>query len=203
MRAAVTAVLVSALALSVAACNPEKKKEDGSAAPGDAPAAAPSTPSSAPAGPNGMPRRRAGLWETSISVQGEPQATTTQLCLDDATEARQSIWGGEMSREMCQKYEMNRQMDGSYRFASTCNMGSGGVTRSEGHATGDLTSNYTIKMKSSTSGAELAMLNRDQEFTITARRVGACKPGQRGGDMIMNGRTVANINDMPGMNGKK
>lgn len=203
MRAAVTVVLASALALSVAACNPDKKKEDSPAAPGDAPAAAPSTPAAVPTGPEGLPRRQPGLWESSISVSGEDRATTTQICLDAATEARQSVWGGEMSREMCQKYEINRQLDGSFTFASTCNMGTGGVTRSEGRATGDLTSNYTIRMKSTTSGAELAMLNRDSEFTVTSRRVGACKPGQRGGDMIMNGRVVANLNDMPGMNGKK
>jgi hypothetical protein len=120
------------------------------------------------------------------------------MCLDAATEARSSVWGEEASRDMCQKYEMNRQLDGSYTFASTCNMGSAGVTRSQGRAAGDLTSNYTIKMKSTTSGAELEMMNRDTEFTIAARHVGACKPGQRAGDMIMNGRVVANINDMPG-----
>lgn len=202
MRAAVTAVLVSALALGVAACDP-KKKEEAPAAPGETPSAqTPATPPAAPTGANGLPRRKPGLWESAISVKGEDRATTTQICLDAATEARQSIWGGEMSREMCQKYETHRGLDGSFSFSSTCNLGSGGVTRSEGHATGDLTSNYVIKMKSSTSGAELEMMNRDQEFTITARRVGECKPGQRGGDMIMNGRVVANMNDMPGM-GKK
>lgn len=207
MRAAFTAVLVSAVALSVAACKP--KPEDARVGPGaEAPAgspAAPSAPSATKAESGALPSRQPGLWETSISVKGEGQPVTSQMCLDAATEARQSIWGGEMSRDMCEKYEMKRQADGSYAFNSTCNLGSGGVTRSQGRASGDLTSNYTISMKSTTSGAELEMMNRDQEFTVASRRLGACKPGQRGGDMFMHGRLVANVNDLPGMapKGKK
>jgi len=201
MRAAVHLAAVSALALGLAACNPPKKAEDAPAAPG-APAAekgAPSGPATGAVDPNTLPRRQPGLWETSMTVKGEDQPpVTTQMCLDAASEQRSSVWGNEMSREMCQRYEVVRQPDGSYRFGSTCNMGSGGVTRSEGTASGDLRSNYVVRMRSTTSGAELEMLNRDQEFTIAAKRLGPCKAGQRGGDMIINGRVVANLNDLPG-----
>lgn len=208
MRAVAAAVLVSALALSVAACKP-KPAEDAPAAPGSV-AAPDAAPSAAPAGPvnaNSLPHRKPGLWEMTMTLQGEDHPPmVTRLCLDAASEARSSIWGNEMTREMCTKNEMSRQLDGSYKFASVCNMGSGGVTRSEGTASGDLTSNYVVRMKSSTSGAELEMMNRDQEFSIASRRLGACEAGQRGGDMIMNGRVVANLNDMAAMsrsNGKE
>lgn len=203
MRAAVLLAAVSVLAL--AACDREKKAADapGSpAAPGAPGAQAPAGPRPGPVAPNQLPRRQAGLWETSMTVKDEDQPPmTTRMCLDAASEQRSSVWGNEMSRDMCSRYEIVRQADGSFRFGSTCNMGSGGVTRSEGVASGDLTSNYTVRMKSTTSGAELEMLNRDTEFTIAARRLGPCEPGQRGGDMIIGGRVVANINDLPGPGG--
>lgn len=202
MRAAVLLAAVSILAL--AACDRDRKAADAPGAP-DAPARpgarGPAGPPPGPVAPGDLPRRNPGLWETTISVQGEGRVTTTRLCLDAATEAKQSVWGEQASRDMCQKYEMTRQLDGGYRFVSSCNMGPGGVTRSEGVASGDLTSNYTIRMKSTTSGAELELMNRDSEFTIASRRIGPCEAGQRPGDMIMNGRVVANVNEMPGMGG--
>jgi len=198
MRAAVTAVSVIVLAVSAAACNPAKKDE-APAAPG-APATAAPAPArpSLPIGPAALPHRKPGLWEMTMALEGEDARPpmVTRLCLDAASEARSSIWGAEMSKDMCSKNEIKRNLDGSWTFASVCNMGSGGVTHSEGTATGDLTDNYVVRMKSSTSGAQLDMMNRDQAFTIASRRIGACEAGQRGGDMIVNGRVVANVNDL-------
>lgn len=199
MRASIVLAAVSVLAL--AACDRGKKEGEapGGADQPAAPGAAPSGPAPGPVAPNALPRRNPGLWETSMTMKGEDMGPmTTRMCLDRASEEKSSVWGSEMSREMCSRYEIVRQLDGSFKFSSTCNMGSGGVTRSEGVASGDLTSNYTVRMKSTTSGADLEMMNRDSEFTIAARRIGPCEAGQRGGDMIVNGRVVANINDLPG-----
>lgn len=194
MRAALTALALCTVALGAAACTKDKQAEEANA-PAAPPAAAPATP----AGPTALPRRKPGLWEMTMTLHGEDQPPmVTRMCLDAATEAKSSIWGNEMTREMCSKNEMRRQLDGSWKFSSVCNMGSGGVTRSEGSATGDLTTNYVIRMKSSTSGAELEMMNRESAMSIASRRIGACEPGQRGGDMIMNGRVIANVNDLPG-----
>lgn len=199
MRAALTVLALCAVAVGAAACTKDKKADEANAPAAGAPAAPSAAAPATPAGPAGLPRRKPGLWEMTMTVQGEDQPpVVTRMCLDAATEARSSIWGNEMTRDMCSKNEMRRQLDGSWKFSSVCNMGSGGVTRSEGTATGDLTSNYVIRMKSTTSGAELEMMNRDSQFTVVSRRVGACEPGQRGGDMIMNGRVIANVNDLPG-----
>jgi hypothetical protein len=201
MRAALTVLALCTVTLGAAACTKDKKADEANAPAAGTPAA----PSAAsPATPAGLPRRKPGLWEMTMTMQGEDQPPmVTRMCLDAATEAKSSIWGNEMTRDMCSKNEMRRQLDGSWKFSSVCNMGSGGVTRSEGTATGDLTNNYVIRMKSSTSGAELEMMNRDSEFTVASRRIGACEPGQRGGDMIMNGRVIANMNDLPGPGGAR
>ena len=80
-------------------------------------------------------------------------------------------------------------------------MGSGGVVRSTGVVTGDLTSNYVMKIDSSTSGAELAQMNGERSMTISSRRVGACEPGQKGGDMILPGGMTVNMNDTAALKG--
>jgi hypothetical protein len=201
MRSLAVALALVVPALALAACNnPARKSEE--AAPGSTAPAAPAAAPSLPVGPvnaDQLPHRRPGLWEISMSEAAQTTPPhVSQMCIDASTEAKASIWGNQMSRDMCSKYEMNRQADGSYRFSSVCNMGSGGVTRSEGTATGDLTSNYTVRVKSSTSGAAVEFMNRDGDITIVSRRVGACAAGQKGGDVIMNGRVVANVNGLPG-----
>ncbi len=204
MRAALTVLALCTVALAASACNKDKKADDAGAPAAGSPAAPPAASPATSAGPAALPRRKPGLWEMTMTVHGEDQPPmVTRMCLDAATEAKSSIWGNEMTREMCSKNEMRRQLDGSWKFSSVCNMGSGGVTRSEGSATGDMTNNYVLRMKSSTSGAELEMMNRDSEFTVASRRIGACEPGQRGGDMIMNGRVIANVNDLPGPGGAR
>jgi hypothetical protein len=201
MRAAAV-LAVSVLAL--AACNPGKKagETQGPGTEAAPPAAAPAAPG-VPAGPATLPHRRPGLWETSMTFKDSDRAPhVTRMCLDEATEAKSSLWGEQMSHDMCQEHRMQRQLDGSWTFSSVCNMGSGGVTHSSGVASGDLTSNYTVRMHASTSGAELPMMNRDDTFTVAAHRIGPCEPGQRGGDMIVNGRVVANLNDLAAMQGQ-
>ena len=204
MRAALTVLALCTVALGAAACTKEKKADEANAPTAGTPAAPSAAAPATPAGPAGLPRRKPGLWEMTMTLQGEDQPPmVTRMCLDAATEAKSSIWGNEMTREMCSKNEMRRQLDGSWKFSSVCNMGSGGVTRSDGSATGDLTTNYVIRMKSSTSGAELEMMNRESAMSIASRRIGPCEPGQRGGDMIMNGRVIANMNDLPGPGGAR
>ncbi len=200
MRIPATVALVVALTLTAAACNRDQATDE----PSDAarpPAPAQTAPAAGDA--DDMPRRKAGLWEMTMSIEGEDMApVVTRVCLDDATESRMSLWGGQMTDEMCQKNEVTRGPDGSVRFSSVCNMGSGGVTRTTGTATGDLTTNYVVRIQSTTSGAQLPQMNRDTRSTIASRRVGPCEPGQKGGDMMLPGGVTVNMNDMPGPAGR-
>ncbi|HYE42250.1 MAG TPA: DUF3617 family protein, partial [Caulobacteraceae bacterium] len=121
----------------------------------------------------------------------------TRVCLDEETESRMAIWGGQVTNDMCSQNRVSRKPDGSIEFSSVCDMGSGGRTTSQGTATGDLTSNYVVKVQSTTTGATVPQMNRSSNMTIASRRVGACEPGQKGGDMMMPGGVTINMNDMP------
>jgi len=194
MRAVVCLALLSAFALS--GCG-RKDAEDPAAPAGEAQAP---TAAQAPSGPGrpAIPRRKPGLWEMSMSIEGEDMAPiVTKVCLDEATEGRMAIWGGQVTNDMCSKNEVSPLPGGGVRFASTCDMGSGGRTTSVGTATGDLTSNYVVRVQSTTSGAAAPQMNRSSKMTIASRRVGPCPAGQKGGDMTMPGGVTINMNDMP------
>ena len=199
MRAAFAIAAVSVLAIGLAGC--DRKREEAASPAGDtaAPPAAPggAAVSAGPVTAEQLPRRQSGLWEMTTSMAGEGATTTTRVCLDAETDREMAIWGGQTSKTMCPRNEIRREADGSLRFASTCNMGTGGVTRSEGTVSGDLTSSYVVKMRASTTGAELPMMNRTTDMTMTARRVGPCADGQKPGDMIgPDGRVIANMKDV-------
>lgn len=197
MRAVVSLALVSALALGLAACGRDRKEAPADS-PGDTAAATAPGASPGDSGAAGIPRRKPGLWEMTMSIEGEDMAPmVTRVCLDEATESRMAIWGGQVTNDMCSQNRVNRKLDGSVEFSSVCDMGSGGRTTSTGTATGDLTSNYVVKVQSTTTGATVPQMNRSSNMTIASRRVGACEAGQKGGDMIMPGGVTINMNDMP------
>lgn len=194
MRAAASLALVALLAVA-AGCT-RRDRDEAPAAPSDQ-AAAPSQ--AAPKGAAALPRRKPGLWEMSMSVQGEDMPpVVTRVCLDEATEARMPVWGGQVMRDMCEKNLVTPRTDGSVQFSSVCDMGSGGKVTSSGVVTGDLTSNYVVRVQSSTTGAQVPQMNRQTSYTIASRRVGDCAEGQRGGDMVMPGGVTVNMNDTMG-----
>ena len=68
---------------------------------------------------------------------------------------------------------------------------------SQSVVTGDFTSNYTVKVTSKIEGLPAGAQDAaGGTTTIQARWVGACKAGQRPGDIVMaNGQTM-NIRDL-------
>src|SRR4051812_33703517 len=109
---------LAAVGLALAAC---QKKADATAAPG---AAASVSTTSAAAGPTTLPHRKAGLWKLSISVQGPtPMTQTFQTCLDEAAEAKMSVWSSQMGKGACNSSAVEHQLDGSWKFSGSCDMG--------------------------------------------------------------------------------
>ena len=71
---------------------------------------------------------------------------------------------------------------------------------SHSEITGDFNSAYTVK---STSHSERgpATVARDSTTTIEAKWLGACKPDQKPGDIVMPGGIKMNIKDMEKLKG--
>lgn len=146
------------------------------------------------------PARKPGLWEMQTSdgpgSKGSPQAI--QQCIDAATDKMLRDMGQGMGKDMCSKQDM-RMEGGKLVIDSVCKIGQTTAT-SQAVMTGDLSTAYRLESKSTYSPP---LMGRAGATTVVeARWVGPCKPGQKPGDMVMNGMKM-NVNDMMGARGKK
>jgi hypothetical protein len=146
-----------------------------------------------------MPVRKAGLWEMKMARSGSPlPEMTMQHCTDETTDKEMSSTVSPMSKEICSKHEIQKTATG-YVTDSACSVGGMSMT-SHSDITGDFNSAYTVK---STSHSERGPsgLPRDSTTTIEAKWLGACKPDQKPGDIVMPGGFKINIKDAEKLKG--
>ena len=143
-----------------------------------------------------IPTRRAGLWEVTINHEGRntpPQ--TMQQCTDAETDKLMNAFGGDLSADMCSKQEI-RKVGATIVINAICQIGPMKST-SQSVVTGDFNSNYTVKVTSKLEGVPAAAQGAaGGTTTIQARWVGACKPDQRPGDIVMADGQTMNIRDL-------
>lgn len=195
MRADLKAGLAVSLLASLVMMTACGKKEE-------PPAPAPEPASVAPPPPKPqepLPSRQAGLWETTLSEEGsESQAQTMRICIDAATEKELGITGTDLNGERCHNTAVSHLDDGSWGLLAECNMGSGGKMEVSGNITGDYTRDYTMTLRTQTTGAALAHMNRVVNMTIKSKRLSACKADQKPGDVTLPGDVSFNLYDMAG-----
>jgi len=186
----VYAVLGASL-LALAACS--KKDDKAPAAEASASASAAGADASAAAGPVTLPKRKPGLWSHTMVADGSTQ--TVKLCIDADTDAKMSVWGQAVSKDMCSKNEITR-VPGGYAFASECDISGMGHSSGKGTVTGDFSSAYTVKMTSTTTGSSIPQANTTSDMTLNAKREGECPAGMKGGDMQLPGGVKINMEAM-------
>jgi hypothetical protein len=98
-----------------------------------------------------------------------------------------------MAKDMCSKQDIQKTATG-YVTDSVCAVGGMSIT-SHSDITGDFNSAYTVKSKSHNEGGS-SNLPRDSTTTIEAKWLGACKPDQKAGDIVMPGGVKMNVKDM-------
>jgi hypothetical protein len=147
-----------------------------------------------PAFADEIPIRKAGLWEMKVERTGSPMPDMTmQQCSDETTDKEMSTAFAPMSKEICSKKDIQKTATG-YVTDSVCGFGNVSVaTHSE--ITGDFNSAYTVK-STSHSDRGTAGGQADHVTTIEAKWLGACKPDQKPGDIVMPGGMKMNIHDM-------
>jgi Protein of unknown function (DUF3617) len=143
-----------------------------------------------------FPTRRAGLWEVTINHDGRktpPQ--TMQQCTDAETDKLMNAFGAGLSADMCSKQEV-KKTGGTIVINAVCKVGPM-TSVSQSVVSGDFNSNYTVKVTSKIEGLPpQAQEAAGGTTTIQARWVGACKPDQRPGDIIMSDGKTMNIRDL-------
>jgi hypothetical protein len=141
------------------------------------------------------PALKPGLWQvqTRISTQkaDEPPLQST-MCLDAATTREMLQMGQGMMAGMCSRFEVKR--DGN-RWASeaVCKLGDSTMnSRSTMTVTGD--SAYRIEGSSTYVPPFMGMAAATT--TVDAKHAGACKPGQKPGDITTASGQTINIRSL-------
>lgn len=195
-------LLITAAALAaLAGCNKKPAEPAAPAAPSAESPAAQAPASTTAAAPLAAPRRKPGLWQQTISMAKMKQST--ELCVDDALEAKMGWWGQQASKDMCTHTDFTRALDGSMSFTSSCNLGASGHTVTKGVATGDFSRAYKVELVSTTTGAVSPQMNGDHASVIEAAWKGPCPAGMKGGDMVLPGGMKMNLLDMAAMTKNK
>jgi uncharacterized protein DUF3617 len=145
-----------------------------------------------------MPLRKPGLWEMKIAKAGSvlPEMTM-QHCTDETTDKEMSTAFSPVAKEACSKRDIEKTATG-YVSDSVCSVGGVTVT-SHSDVIGDFNSAYTVK--SSAHSEKGAGGVHDVTTTIEAKWLGACKPDQKPGDIVMPGGFKLNIKDAEKLKG--
>ena len=141
-----------------------------------------------------MPVRKAGLWEMKMARSGSAMPETTmQHCTDESTDKEMSTTFSPLSKDLCSKQDTQKTTTG-YVTDSVCKVGAMSIT-SHSEITGDFNSGYAVKTTSHNDGGP-ANVPRDSTTTVEAKWLGACKPDQKPGDIVMPGGPKINVKDM-------
>src|SRR5271168_1685719 len=140
-----------------------------------------------------LPLRKTGLWEMKLVRTGQPlPEMTMQHCTDETTDRNMVTASSPLSKEICSKRDIAQTATG-YVSDSECSVVGASMTI-HSEITGDFNSAYTVKTTTH-SDRPVAGLPKDVVTTIEAKWLGACKPDQKPGDIVMPGGFRLNVKD--------
>ena len=142
-----------------------------------------------------LPVRKAGLWELKMVRTGGPvPEMTMQHCTDETVDKEMNNNVSPMAKQICSKQDIKKTATG-YVSDSECSV-AGISTTSHAEITGDFNSAYTVKTSSHAQGGAAGTAGRDTTMTLEAKWLGACKPDQKPGDIIMSNGVKMNVRDL-------
>jgi hypothetical protein len=146
-----------------------------------------------------MPIRKAGLWEMKMVRTGSPlPEMTMQHCTDESTDKEMSTAFSPMSNEICSRHDIEKTATG-YVSDSVCSVAGVSMT-SHSDISGDFNSAYTVKTTSHSERGPAGQ-PRDSTMILEAKWLGACKPDQKPGDIVMPGGFKLNVKDAAKLKG--
>jgi hypothetical protein len=143
------------------------------------------------AGAEELPVRKAGLWEMKIVKTGTSlPEMAMQHCTDATTDKDMANSFSPMVKQVCSKQDIQKTATG-YVTDSVCSVAGVSVT-SHAEIVGDFNSAYTV---STTSHSDKGPSGKPLDTTtkIEAKWLGACKPDQKPGDIVMPGGFKINV----------
>ncbi len=145
-----------------------------------------------------LPLHKPGLWQQTMTLDGvaNPNASS-QVCYDPASEVKIAAMGDQFSNKNCPSKQVTHNPDGSWSMSGTCNFQQGWKTTSHATLSGDFNSEITTTIDATTVGAPAGPMNGAHHTVLMQTWLGPCKPGQRGGDVIMEDGSKMNMLDEP------
>jgi hypothetical protein len=129
------------------------------------------------------PAQKPGLWREDVTLGGH--TTTIQICLDATAEAQMSVFGSSIERKLCKLTPIVHAADGSWSNTSTCAFRPAAQKVSRAVVTGSFDSKLHVVTTSPPGGPVVT--------SMTLTWTGPCKPGQKGGDMILSNGAKVNL----------
>jgi hypothetical protein len=146
------------------------------------------------AGAAELPVRKAGLWEIKIKLTGGAAPTAMMRhCTDETIDRQMSTMFNPLAPQPCPSNDIQKHPD-RYTIDSVCRADNKSVTL-HSDITGDFTTSYMVVTETKTQeepDSEPAVTS----MTLEGRYAGACKSGQKPGDVVMAGGLRVNVKDM-------
>jgi hypothetical protein len=144
------------------------------------------------------PRRKPGLWQQTVTSTGMPMPPQTMSqCTDEKTDQLVVQQAGMQQR--CSQQSVKRQGE-AYVVEAVCKDGTTTV-RTSARFTGDFSSRYAGDVRTTFDPPMQGMKEITQK--IEARWLGPCKPGQKPGDVVMEGKGAMNMHELMKMDPQK
>lgn len=137
-----------------------------------------------------MPKRKSGLWETTMSsAQMAGRNVKSQQCVDAKTDAdmlKKAMSNADATSTNCTQ-QISKQTATGFEINAVCKQ-KDSTFKSHMVVTGDFNSSYTMVMTGKLTPPKKGM--SDFQSTITARHMGACPSDMKAGDMKINGMHI-------------
>jgi hypothetical protein len=132
-----------------------------------------------------LPLRKAGLWEVKMVRTGSPMPEMTmQHCTDETIDKEMNNMVSPMAKQICSRQDIQKTATG-FATDSVCSV-AGVSIASHSDIAGDFNSAYTVTTTSHSDPGNKGA-PRDTVTKIEAKWLGACKPDQKPGDIVMPG----------------
>jgi len=127
-----------------------------------------------------LPKRKSGLWETSMQMAGMPNMGPMQQCVDQATDNIMQQQAANQKSD-CSVIEVKSQGN-NLRIHSVCKV-DGTTATSDGVFSGSFDSSYKGEISTRFNPPLQGM--GESKVSIASTWKGACKSGQKPGEVIM------------------
>ena len=138
-----------------------------------------------------MPKRKPGLWEINMRMEGVPNLGPMQQCIDQNTDNLMQQKAKD-NKQNCSVMEI-KTTGNKVNIHSVCKV-EGSTATTDAFFEGAFDANY---MGTVNSRFNPPLYGRSESnMTLEGRWLSACKPGQKPGDVVMPSIGGVNLNDM-------